>query len=90
MFEQVFSLGNSKFPKVPILAINSLETETLQGEQKGFLNLLKESLEQYATLLVSEPKIEWKMSEEDALDIMSTISLVHRKLDKAKLHNPGE
>jgi hypothetical protein len=34
------------------------------------------------------PKIEWDMSEQDALDILTMISLVHRKLDKACRYRP--
>ena len=29
-------------------------------------------------------KIEWDVPEEDALDILTLCSLVHRKLDRAK------
>ena len=31
-----------------------------------------------------ELKVEWKMSEQDALDIMAMISYCHRRLDKAQ------
>jgi len=33
--------------------------------------------------LAHNPKVEWNMSEQDALDILTTASLVHRKLDQA-------
>ena len=36
--------------------------------------------------LAHAPKTVWPMSEEDALDILTLISFIHRKLDRA--HNP--
>jgi len=33
--------------------------------------------------LTHDPKVDWDMTEQDALDILTMISLVHRKLDQA-------
>jgi uncharacterized protein (TIGR02391 family) len=68
----------------PLLAINSLKTETDRGEQRGFANLLIGLFGTIRNPLAHNPKIEWDMSEQDALDILTTASLVHRKLDKAR------
>lgn len=68
----------------PRLAINELQTETQKGEQRGFSNLLKGLFGTIRNPLAHNPKVEWPMSEQDALDIFSTISLVHRKLDQTK------
>ena len=70
----------------PRLAINHLSTETECGEQRGFTSLL---IGLYGTIrnpLAHEPKVEWDMTEQDALDILTMISLIHRKLDRAKPH----
>lgn len=67
----------------PRLAINALSTETQRGEQRGFSNLLKGLFGAIRNPLAHNPKVEWEMSEQDALDVFSTISLVHRKLDQA-------
>jgi uncharacterized protein (TIGR02391 family) len=74
-----------KFEKntMPRLCINPFQTETQRGEQRGFVNLLKGLLGTIRNPLAHDPKIEWDMNEQDALDIMTTISLVHRKLDRA-------
>jgi uncharacterized protein (TIGR02391 family) len=72
--------GGSK----PLFVINSYDTETLKGEQCGFVNLLKGLYGTIRNPLAHEPKIEWAMSEQDALDIFCLISLIHRKLDNAK------
>ncbi len=68
----------------PILIINDFRTPTQQGEQKGFANLLIGLYGIFRNPTAHEPKIEWEMSEQDALDILSTISLVHRKLENTK------
>lgn len=67
----------------PLVAINALHTDTERGEQRGFMNLLKGLYGTVRNPLGHEAKIEWQMSEQDALDILTTISLIHRKLDKA-------
>lgn len=66
----------------PIIKINAYDTETKKGEQNGFASLLKGLYGTFRNPLGHEAKIEWEMSEEDALDIMSLVSLIHRKLDK--------
>ena len=81
LVDQAFSFGDGSSPR---LAINALGTETERGEQRGFSNLLKGLFGTIRNPLAHNPKIEWPMSEQDALDIFSTISLVHRKLDQAK------
>lgn len=72
----------------PRLAINNLSTETERGEQRGFTSLL---IGLYGTIrnpLAHEPKVEWNMTEQDALDILTMISLIHRKLDAAHRVRP--
>ncbi len=84
LVDAAFNLGKNNSP---ILAINSLSTETELGEQRGFANLLKGLYGVIRNPLAHNPKIEWDMSEQDALDILTTISLVHRKIDNAKVTN---
>jgi uncharacterized protein (TIGR02391 family) len=33
-----------------------------------------------------EPQIVWSMSEQDALDVLGTLSMIRRRLDAAKRH----
>jgi len=72
----------------PLLAINPLSTETQRGEQNGFMNLLKGLYGTIRNPLAHDPKVEWDMSELDTLDILTMISLVHRKLDQAYRFRP--
>jgi len=67
--------------KAPILAINSLSTETELSEQKGFSNILIGIFGAIRNPTAHAPKITWPISEQDALDIFSMTSLIHRKLD---------
>jgi uncharacterized protein (TIGR02391 family) len=67
----------------PLLAINPFQTQTHKGEQNGFMNLLKGLYGTIRNPLAHDPKVEWDMTEQDTLDILTMISLVHRKLDQA-------
>lgn len=68
---------------VPHIALNSLRTESEQSEQKGFMNLVKGLFGMFRNTTAHAPKIAWEIGEQDALDIMSMVSLVHRRLDQA-------
>ena len=69
--------------KVPHLALSALQTESEQSEQKGFANLLKGVFGTFRNTTAHAPKVHWKIEEQDALDILSMISLIHRRLDGA-------
>ena len=64
----------------PLLAMNTLQTETEKSEHKGFAALLKGCFGAVRNPLAHEPKILWQ-GEDDAADYLSLISLLHRKLD---------
>jgi uncharacterized protein (TIGR02391 family) len=74
LVDKVFSIDK------PILAINSLRTETEKSEHKGFALLLKGCFAGVRNPLAHGPKILWQ-GEDDAADYLSLISLLHRKLD---------
>jgi uncharacterized protein (TIGR02391 family) len=78
LVDKVFSIER------PILAINSLRTETERSEHKGFALLLKGCFAAIRNPLAHEPKILWQ-SEDDATDYLSLISLLHRKLDECTI-----
>ena len=65
----------------PALALGSLTTESEKSEQKGFANLLIGVFGAVRNPLAHAPKTNWPMSEQDALDILTLVSLIHRKLD---------
>ncbi|OYX23814.1 MAG: TIGR02391 family protein [Flavobacteriales bacterium 32-35-8] len=67
----------------PLIKINDLSNETKESEQKGFSNLIKGVFGMFRNTTAHTPKIIWEIKEDDALDILSTISLIHRKLDQS-------
>ncbi|GJM64659.1 TIGR02391 family protein [Persicobacter diffluens] len=69
----------------PLIKINSLQTETEQSEQKGFSNLIKGVFGMFRNSTAHAPKVKWKITEDEALDIMTTISMIHKKLNQNSL-----
>ena len=69
----------------PMLAINSLKSKNEQSEQKGFANLVKGIFGMFRNPTAHAPRITWQMDREDAEDLLSMISLVHRRLDTAQM-----
>jgi len=67
----------------PLLAINRLQTETEQTEQKGFANLVKGMFGTFRNVTAHAPKITWSIGEQDALDLLSLVSYIHRRIDAA-------
>jgi uncharacterized protein (TIGR02391 family) len=82
LVDKVFSIQK------PILAINSLRTETERSEHKGFALLLKGCFSGVRNPLAHGPKILWE-GEDDAADYLSLISLLHRKLDECTVTGLG-
>jgi uncharacterized protein (TIGR02391 family) len=76
LVEKALSINNA------LIKINSLETETEKSEQKGFANLIKGVFGMFRNTTAHAPKIIWEITEDEALDIMTTISLIHKKLNK--------
>ncbi|MCI0748698.1 MAG: TIGR02391 family protein [Verrucomicrobia subdivision 3 bacterium] len=69
--------------KNPMLVINTLRTETEQSEHKGFANLLKGVFGTFRNVTAHAPKIHWTIEEQDALDLLTMVSYLHRRLDRA-------
>lgn len=76
LIDRVFSVDR------PIVAFNSLQTDTEKSEHKGFATLLKGCFAAVRNPLAHEPKVLWQ-GEDDAADYLSLISLLHRKLDES-------
>ena len=47
------------------------------------MNLIKGLFGAFRNTTAHAPKIHWQITEQDALDILTTISLIHRRLDSA-------
>lgn len=69
--------------KAPVLALNTLKSETEISEQKGITNIIVGLFGAIRNPTAHAPKISWAMQEQDAIDILALVSFVHRKLDGA-------
>jgi uncharacterized protein (TIGR02391 family) len=66
-----------------------LATESERSEHSGLMNLIKGIFGAFRNTTAHAPKIQWNATEQDALDILTTISLIHRRLDAAvRTHIP--
>lgn len=69
---------------VPLLAINARSTSSERSEQSGFANLVRGTFGMFRNPTAHEARIHWPMSKEDAEDLLSLVSLIHRRLDKTR------
>ena len=69
--------------KSPLLALNTLQTETEQSEQAGFVNLLKGMFGTFRNTTGHALKIGWPMTEMDALDLLTLASYLLRRIEKS-------
>jgi len=80
LVDEAFGLGKSG---MPFLAFNSLRTESEQTEHRGLMNLMKGVFGTFRNPTAHAPKISWDISEQDALDLLTMLSFLHRRLDTA-------
>lgn len=80
LVDAVLQKGSNPSP----IIINSYQTESEQSEQTGFANMLKGIYGMFRNPTAHEVRIKWAMPQEDAEDLLSIVSLVHRRLDRAQ------
>jgi len=68
---------------IPYLAFNELQTDTHKSEQKGLMNLFVGMFGTFRNVTAHGPKLAWEITEQDALDLLTLVSLLHRRLDTA-------
>jgi uncharacterized protein (TIGR02391 family) len=78
--QKAFSLGQAG---MPFLAFNSLTTDTEKSEQSGVMNLFIGMFGAFRNVTAHSPKVTWNITELDAVDLMTLVSLLHRRLDSA-------
>jgi uncharacterized protein (TIGR02391 family) len=70
-----------------VLCLNLLRTESERSEQTGFMNLVIGLFGMYRNPTAHDPKVvrqaERPITELELLDLFTTLSMVHRKLDSA-------
>ena len=77
LVETSFSTSN------PMIRINYLRNDTDRSEHIGLCNLIKGIFGLIRNPTAHEPKIKFEITEDEALDILNTISFIHKRLDKA-------
>jgi uncharacterized protein (TIGR02391 family) len=69
----------------PRVAFNSLATEWERSEQTGIAMLMKGLFSTFRNPTAHAPKVLWATSRQQALDMLTLASMLHRCLDKATL-----
>lgn len=68
--------------EVPLLDLNSLGTQTERSRQKGLADGLRAVFAAARNPTAHEPKVLSTLSEVDALDHLTQVSYLHRRLDE--------
>jgi uncharacterized protein (TIGR02391 family) len=72
--------------ELPLLAINLLKTDSERSEQRGFANLVKGMFGMFRNTTAHAPKISWAIDKDDAEEVFTLLSLVHKRIDAANMH----
>ncbi|HEY1192029.1 MAG TPA: TIGR02391 family protein [Gemmata sp.] len=73
----------------PLLALNTLRTESEQSEQKGFAPLLEGVFGTFRNVLAHAPKVDWSVNRADALGALTMLSYLRRRLDAVTVPLPA-
>lgn len=80
LVDVALSLGKSG---TPVLALSELSTQTECDEQAGLANFVKGLGGLYRNPTAHDPRLRRQVSDEELLEVLTTISMVHRRLDSA-------
>lgn len=76
LFDQALAVNSPK------LAMNSLETSSQRNAQNGLKEMLNGVTHMVRNVTAHELKIKWIVEEQYAIDILTTISFLHKQLDE--------
>jgi uncharacterized protein (TIGR02391 family) len=68
---------------MPALAFNLLLPPTEESEHQGLAMLVKGMFATFRNTTAHAPKISWPIGLEDALDLLTLASMLHRRIDAA-------
>jgi len=80
LVDDAFGIGKKQYP---VLAFNALSTNSERSEHNGLMNLMKGFFGTFRNPTAHAPRIVWNITEQDALDMMTIASLLHRRLNEA-------
>ena len=69
----------------PPVRINDFGSKSETSEHTGFANLLRGLIGTFRNTTAHAPRASWPVSEADALDVFSTLSFLHRRLNDARV-----
>lgn len=78
LVDTALALGKSG---VPMLAINSLGTQTEKDEQTGLANVVKGLNGLYRNPTAHDPRVNRMSTDDELLEVLTMVSMVHRRLD---------
>lgn len=70
------------------LKLNSQRTQTEINEQEGTMHLCKGLMRAIRNPEAHEPQLDWTIDQQDALDILSMVSFLYRKVEAAVYFKP--
>lgn len=76
--------------KQPRVLLTDRSTVTERNEQEGVALLAEGIFAAFRNPAAHEPRLVWEVSEQDALDVLGTLSMIHRRLDDARGASAGE
>jgi len=68
---------------MPLVAINALASASDRDEQTGFATLVKGLFVMYRNPVAHDPRSQRTVTDAELLELLTTLSMVHRRLDKA-------
>jgi uncharacterized protein (TIGR02391 family) len=79
LIDEAFRLAN------PALFFNDLSTDSERSEHVGLAGMAKALCSIYRNPTAHEPRVKWAVVEQDALDMLTIASMLHRRLDQARI-----
>lgn len=67
------------------VAVNANSSGPELDEQKGLANLVKGLFSMYRNPAAHEPRLHRTVTDEELLELLTTLSMVHRRLDCARI-----
>ena len=82
LIDQVLEPGASG---VPLVAFNSLRSDSDRNEHRGLTLIIRGLFSAFRNVTAHEAKILRPINDLDATDMLTTVSLIHRALDRAAM-----
>ncbi len=83
LIDAALSLGKSG---EPVIAINDLASQTDRDEQAGFANLIKGLAGMFRNPVAHDPRVLRTVTDTQLLELVTSLSMVHRRLDAATIN----